>query len=265
MTIPDYASFRALPRLKVMQQIGALPSVIGRPVSGWRIDPDPGAIPSTAQTCGRGTAGAISSPAPTSTRLVGVTFGSTSTTYFRLSGIIVDRLSHQGGLAGNTASTQTTNLPTAALTRYTSGEGVWIGLEIYTVVGGSQVVATVSYTNQAGTAGRTGTCQFGGSGYQAASQLMPVALQAGDTGARSVESVTLSATTGAAGNFGVTLFRPISFFSALHGAGATSVWSNSFGGCLALPPIDPDACLMPVFYALSTLNGMRGEFTFVEG
>jgi len=34
---------------------------------------------------------------------------------------ICDRVSHQGGLSGIVTTAQTTNLPTAALTRYTSG------------------------------------------------------------------------------------------------------------------------------------------------
>ena len=70
---------------------------------------------------------------------------------------------------------------------------------------------------------------------------------------------------GAAGSFGVTLFRPLSWFSTLPGVAATSVWVNSFGGCMALPPIEPDACLMPVFFVLSSSNGVRAELSFVEG
>ena len=240
----------------------------GRPNSGWVTLTGPsGVAPTTAVTVDRSTLGAIRSAGSRIAQITGVQI-SNSTAGVTSSGMIVicDRLSHQGGLVANIATPQTTNLPTAALTRYTDGVGVWIALEIYTLLGvTTTVTATVSYTNQAGTAGRIGTCLIGGSGLQSAGIICIVALQAGDTGARSVESVTLSGTTGAAGSFGVTLFRPLSWFSTLPGVAATSVWVNSFGGCMALPPIEPDACLMPVFFVLSSSNGVRAELSFVEG
>jgi hypothetical protein len=121
---------------------------------------------------------------------------------------IIDRLSHQGGLSGIVTTAQTTNLPTAALTRYTDGVGVMIGLTIYTSIGGTATSVTASYTNQAGTPGRTTVAQaIGGSGNSSTARMIFLPLQAGDTGARSVENVTLLATTGTAGNFGVTLFK----------------------------------------------------------
>lgn len=184
--------------------------------------------------------------------------------------VIADRLSQQGGLVGNVATTQTTNLPTAALTRYTSGDGVWIGLEVYTVLGTTEVTATISYTNQAGTAGQSGICRIGGSTRGAASYFGIVALQAGDTGARSVESVTLSATTGAVGNFGVTLFRPLTPFPFVGGASNETLFPTAIdymlgGGGGALPLIDPDACL----WLIATLNGATAttrmfELSFIE-
>jgi len=264
MTIPDYTTLHDLPRLKVSKHFGPLPSVFGRSISGWTFGDTAGVAPTTAQAVGRTTRGAMASPAPASSRLIEVSFVGNST--FRISGVMIDRLSHQGGLVANIATSQTTNLPTAALTRYTDGAGVWIGLEIYSTVGNTQVTATIAYTNQAGVGGRTGICQLGSTGgYTTAGLISVVAFQAGDTGARSVESVQLSATTGTAGSFGVTLFRPLSFFSTLPGVMMTSVWHNTFGGCFAVPPIDPDACLTPIFFVLSSSTGFRGEFTFVEG
>jgi hypothetical protein len=83
-----------------------------------------------------------------------------------------------------------------------------IGLTIYSAIGGTATTVTVSYTNQAGVLGRTTAIQaIGGSGNSTAGRLIFLPLQAGDTGVRSVESVTLAATTGTAGNIGVTLFK----------------------------------------------------------
>lgn len=129
---------------------------------------------------------------------------------------LIDRLSHQGGLVGNTTGAQTTNLPTAALTRYTDGVGVMIGLHIHTALGSTDSNVTISYTNQAGTSGRTATVHFIDT--PSASFFYWACLQAGDSGAKSVESVTLSASTLTAGAFGVVLFKPIQLIYATPNA-----------------------------------------------
>lgn len=125
-------------------------------------------------------------------------------------GLIIDRLNHSGGLSGNIITSQTTNLPTATLTRYTSGVGVYAALHIITSVGATDSVATVTYTNSAGTAGRTGTIVWAAN-TPGARTFYPVPLQADDLGVKSVESVVLSVATGAVGNFGVVLFKPLAF------------------------------------------------------
>ncbi len=105
--------------------------------------------------------------------------------------LIADRLSHQGGLSGTTVgTTQTTNLPTAPLTRYTDGVGVMAALQVNTSIGNGVVLAQCSYTNQAGTAGRTSP-QFLLMGMQRTAAMCLMPLQEGDYGVRSVESVTL--------------------------------------------------------------------------
>jgi hypothetical protein len=125
-------------------------------------------------------------------------------------GMLIDRLSHQGGLSGTVTGAQTTNLPTAALTRYTSGVGVFIGIQIYTTIGATATTLVCSYTNQAGTSGKISQpITFGGSNRQNAGLFFLVPLQDGDTGVQSVQSVTLAASTLTAGAFGVVLFKPL--------------------------------------------------------
>ena len=157
----------------------------------------------------------------------------------------MDLLNISGGLDGTVTTAQTTNLPTAALTRYTNGEGVWIALVIHTQVGSTTTTVTVSYTNQAGTSGRTTTAlQFGGTGYREVRSFIILPLQAGDTGVRSVESVTLAATTGTAGAFGVALFKPLCAMTLENTAGAMPIDAVSSGGFTAsLAECDDDACL----------------------
>jgi hypothetical protein len=158
--------------------------------------------------------------------------------------ILCDRLSHQGGLSGTSTSSQTTNLPTAALTRYTDGVGVMAGLSIYSQVGASNTTVSVSYTNEAGTAGQTSpSITFGGTGNREGQRFLQIPLVAGDTGVKSVESVTLAATTSSAGNFGVVLYKPLMSFH-IERPGAQVEFNLLDGGmCGGMPEIVDDACL----------------------
>lgn len=92
------------------------------------------------------------------------------------------------------------------LPRYSSGRGVAILIEVQTALGAANVTATISYTNQAGASGRTATASLLASA--AAGTVFFADLQAGDTGAISVQSVTLSASA-LAGTFAVCLVRPL--------------------------------------------------------
>lgn len=180
--------------------------------------------------------------------------------------MLIDRLSHQGGLVGNVATTQTTNLPTAALTRYTGGDGVMLGITIYTQIGTTATTVSATYTNQAGTGSRvTPLVVFGGTAFREAGRLILLPLAAGDTGVRSVESVTVTATTGTAGAFGVTLFRPIFVLGIPDGSGVMSAGGFlsgfSFGG---IPEVETDACLSLLYCGQSTNAQGAGAVLFVE-
>jgi hypothetical protein len=224
--------------------------------SAWRLDPNPGAAPTTPA-------------APTNQTLGAAFFGGGAwflgvDLLWGIEGaqtiVLCDRLSHQGGLSGTSVAVQTTNLPTAALTRSVSGDGVFAVLEIYTAVGGTPATATVSYTNQAGVAGRTGTAQIGDTGFSGSHAMCFVTLQAGDTGVRSVESVQLSGSTGTAGDFGVTLFRPIAILPLMwtQGPGPASSGQRAKKKLILsayelgqLPSVPEGACL---FHFIKTDN-----------
>jgi hypothetical protein len=159
--------------------------------------------------------------------------------------VAIDLLNVSGGLSGTVTTEQTTNLPTAALTRHTGGEGVMIGLVIYTAVGTTGTTISVRYSNQAGTPNRTSTVtSFGGTGAREAARLIQIPLAAGDTGVRSVEGVTVTATTGTAGNFGVCLLKPLMTFSLDSTTGTMPLDAVSSGGMIgSLAEFDDDACL----------------------
>lgn len=220
--------------------------------SGWLASGVPGVAPTTAVVPDRTTTGALGQQNGGSNQLF-VTSAEASASRSITGGaevsgvfILADRLSHQGGLSGTSLSTQTTNLPTAALTRYTSGAGVWAALEVYSAVGSTTLATvTASYTNQAGTSGQSGVASLGSFNSYAAravNQMTVMALAAGDTGVRSVESVTLSASTGTAGNFGVTLFKPLLFLPmGVADQYQYDVTRGTLGG--GLPEIIDNACL----------------------
>jgi hypothetical protein len=159
--------------------------------------------------------------------------------------VAIDLLNVSGGLSGTVTTEQTTNLPTAALTRHTGGDGVMIGLVIYTAIGSTGTTISVRYTNQAGTANRVSTVtSFGGTGFREAARLIQIPLAAGDTGVRSVEGVTLTATTGTLGNFGVCLFKPLMTFSLDSTTGTIPIDAVSSGGMIgSMAEFDDDACL----------------------
>lgn len=111
-------------------------------------------------------------------------------------------------------------IQTASLTRYTSGQGVMM-MAVSQSASSAVGTFTVSYTNQDGTAGRTSGVTYtkvvsgGGtlvsSTNNAATGSQPfIQLQAGDTGVRSVQSVTFSAAGG--GLMAIVLVKPLMHF-----------------------------------------------------
>ena len=190
----------------------------------------------------------------------------TSTNSGGAAGIMIDLLNISGGLSGIVTTAQTTNLPTAALTRYTSGEGVMAGIVIYSQVGNTATTISINYTNQAGTSGRISTVTtFGGSFYREAGIFIPIPLQAGDTGVRSIESVTVTATTATAGNFGVCLYKPLAMISFEDLTGQSHLDSVSTGCIIgSLCEIQADACLTFIANATTSSTNISGSIILTE-
>lgn len=179
--------------------------------------------------------------------------------------LLCDLLSHQGGLSGTVTTAQTTNLPTAALTRYTSGVGVMCMLTIMTQIGTTATTATVSYTNTTPTSGRTSPLVvFGGTGFREVRRSILIPNQSGDNGFTSVESVTVAVTTGTAGNFGVTLFKPLAMIIAdeQHGVSAVDLISGRLSP--GLPQIEDNACLFLLGMSQSTNISGAGALLLTE-
>lgn len=245
MAISTYAGLQSRVRAPFQRVTNAKTmgtTIFGRMMSHWALAAGAGAAPTTGLAPVRTTVGALGQFNSSGVqRILGAAVAPITS---QATLVICDRLSHQGGLSGTVApGAQTTNLPTTALTRQTSGVGVMAALEIYTAVGATGTTVAMSYTNQAGTAGQTSIATvFGGTGFRELGRLILMPLAAGDTGVRAVASVTLAASTLTAGNFGVTLFRPLFVLSAPINPDTSFVYDLLNSGALA-PVVDADACL----------------------
>lgn len=234
-------------------------STTGRYTDRFLGAPFAGSTPTTAAACSSSTSGAqtggitgfLSSLA---TWIESVSISSSG----RGSLIIYDRLSHQGGLDGTVTTQQTTNLPTAALTRYTSGVGVMAMVTIYTTIGTTATTYSLSYTNQAGTAGRTSPLQtIGGTNDRAIGMSFFTPLQVGDTGIRSVEGFTLTGTTGTAGNMGITLWKPLMAIPTVRSSTSPRLDVMRHLGAM-FSAVEADPCIATMFCPLAV-----GGDTFV--
>lgn len=266
MAITDFADFAdrvANPWQVEDFNLTTLTTMAGRTYDAWVAQAIPGVAPTTAVAPTRTTTGAVGQENSTTGTLglIGARFNAMNPGVY----VVCDRLSHQGGLSGTVTTAQTTNLPTAALTRYTGGVGVMMGLSIYTQIGSTATTVAASYTNQAGTAGRTAPLTvFGGSGFREAGRLCLLPLQSGDTGVRAVASVTVTATTGIAGAFGVTLFKPLAavICDEQHGVSVAGLINGRMSG--GLPEIVDDACLFILAVSQSTNSSGVGAILTSE-
>lgn len=105
--------------------------------------------------------------------------------------LLCDRLWHNSGLNVTLTTAQTVGsvaFPARDADGTTNGEGVFLGVEVSAATGAGTPTITVSYTNQAGTAGRTATNTDATVATSAVGTFYRIGLQAGDTGVRSVQS-----------------------------------------------------------------------------
>jgi hypothetical protein len=222
--------------------------------------PGPGPTPPTGvgAACTRATSGAF----PLPDAVVGkkiylnyINFLSAGQPIFE----VHDRLVHTSGLVGNITTEQVIN--SAALpTRAAGGFLVTPYLEVYAATGATTTTVTLKYTNQAGDTGKTAVTS--GVTLNAIGRFIPLNLAAGDTGVQVVESITLSASTTGAGNFGITLTRLKAWISAA-GANFIALPQNPTeqGGAL----IEDDACLMVSgLYNAGATTIIDGLLSFIQ-
>lgn len=239
-------------------------TVAGQFHSLWRAtgQPGQGAIPTTAATCDNTLTGCLNftqqtSPATSYLALLQGLCANTGTTLE-----IHDRLMHMGGLSGTVTTAQgaldlhaniaSDNL--AARIGDSSYSDVTFWLEWYTDTGASVVNATVAVTYNDGTSGNLTAVSLAAtrraSFMQPLNGLIPAA--AAGKYIRDVDSVTLSATTGTAGNFGITATRyRCAMYKPLANVRFTQNWAD-----LGLPEVPNESCLFPIQIAGTTSTGI---------
>lgn len=172
--------------------------------------------------------------------------------------ILYDRLVTTSGLSGTSTSAQSIN--STALTRYTTGQGVSAWIEWYAATGATAANFTLQYTNDAGTAAQVTSAQAFVQ-TPAVGQMLPIALNGAD-GIRVAESITLSASTGTAGNFGITLMRRLLTIPLATANVATLL--DAFGA--GLNQVQDSACLAFAVFCTTTTTGLlNGELTLAQG
>jgi hypothetical protein len=238
----------------------------GTMVSQWRASGNPGAgaIPgSTARYPDNTTTGALVNLPSLSPLQVYLAYVASSCTAAGTS-FIMDRLADISGLNGtlNTAQAAVLDVvaPAAQGRCNSTGSDVEWYLEWYATTGSSAVTATVTYLDSAG-ATKTSTISLAAS--RPTAFMSRIIQDAGDDlPIKSIVSVQLSATTGTAGNFGVTAVRRIA--SVLTGV-ANFVVPIDYA-MLGLPTITDKACLFLVNINATTSTGVTsGVLKIISG
>lgn len=247
--------------------------VVGQYCSLWRATgvPAQGAIPAAAALCTKALTGAIgfdnqSAPATSYLAYHTLLCGTANTNLE-----VHDRLAHMGGLNGTLLTAQTVGIdlstinaggavPAARLGDANYSDVQW-WLEWYTATGATASNATVNVTYDDASTGNLAVIAIGGTAI-AASQMRQLIPAVNGRFIRGVNSVTLSASTGTAGSFGVTASRPR---AAMSSPVANVVFPFDWAQ-LGFPEIPNDACLAGVLLSTATSTGtIKGQGKIIHG
>lgn len=181
---------------------------------------------------------------------------------------IHDRLATVSGASGTVTTAQTTgcaidltttNPGTDRIGASDYSEVIW-WLEIYSALGSTGVNATVNVTYNDASTGNLAAIALGATPRQG--RCYPLISAAAGKFIRGVNSVTLSATTGTAGNFGITATKQrATIFSPLANVPAIADWAQ-----IGLPEIPNNSALFLMMLCSTTSTGtVRGQGKIVHG
>lgn len=172
---------------------------------------------------------------------------------------VYDRLWQNSGLSATLLTAQTVN--SVALTRPdANGADAEAWMQIYATMGAGANAPTMSYTDQDGNAGNTGTVQ-GYSASAVANRTFPIALASGDTGVRSIQSWTNSVSM-TSGTFGIVIRRRLA--TLVLTVSNIGVMLDPLSG--GLPIIPDDACLELLWLCTSaSAVNLQGNLQLAQG
>ena len=239
-------------------------TVAGQFHSLWRAtgQPGQGAIPATAALCTNATTGGLgfTQQVAPATSYMAILEGLCSNNATTIE--VHDRLMAMGGLVGNVATAQTSNVDlnaqlaneniTARIGSIDFGDVTW-WLEWYADTGATVVTATVNVTYNDGTSGNLTAVSLAATRRASFMQPLNSLIPSASSGKfiRAVNTVTLSATTGTAGSFGVTATRyRAALYKPIANARFTADWAS-----LGIPSVPNKSCLMMVQIAGTTSTG----------
>lgn len=240
----------------------------------WRAtgQPGPGAIPTAAANCNQSTTGGMQFSQQTAPAKSYLAYIEAASSNSAMTMEMHDRLMHMGGLNGTLPTAQTVGMDLNGVTADNMVERIgdsnysdvqwW--LEWYTDTGATVVTATVAVTYSDGSTGNLTAVSLAATRRASFMQPLNGLIPAGVAGKfiRAVTSVTLSATTGTAGSFGVTATR-------LRGTLFMPVANAKFGADWASLPISTipnNACPFIAVLASTTTTGtLRGGGKIAHG
>lgn len=241
----------------------------------WRAtgQPGQGSIPTGVATCNNTTVGTIGFNQQTSPSTSYGAYLEIATGNAAMTMELHDRLAHMGGLNGTLTTAQSVNLDLSTLLstdNINARKGddnysdVQWWLEWYTATGGTAVTATIAVTYNDGTTGNLSALSLAAT--RPASHMIPInsLIPSAQSGKfiRGIVSVTLSATSGTAGNFGVTATRPRMTLSApIANHKFIADWAQ-----LGLPEIYNSSAIFPIVLTSTTSTGtVRGGGKIAHG
>ena len=252
----------------ILDKANIVSQAAGTYVSLWRAtgQPGQGAIPAATAVCNNTTLGGVGFRQQTSPSTSYGSYMEVATSNSAMTVEIHDRLAHMGGLNGTLTTAQTVSLDLSTLGATnnisnrigdTNYSDVQWWLEWYTATGTTAVTATVNVTYNDGTTGAlTGTSLAAGRpvGFMLSLNALIPAASSGKY-IRGVNTVTLSATTGTAGSFGVTATRPrMTLAAPIANMKFVADWAQ-----LGFPEIFNESCLFPIVLTSTTSTGtVRG-------
>lgn len=244
---------------------------IGGYSSYWKALTSPyiGATPTTQVILNNSTAGGLLITNPTSPNSLYLSKFRINSSLGATSFELHDRLMHMGGLSGSSTSSQTASLDLhsniasenlAARIGESDYSGVQWWIEIFTALGAAGSTITVSYTDQTATS-RTATVTLP-SGNKNVGQMYRINPVEASTYIRTINSVQLSGSTGAAGNFGLvaTVFKAgintgVAYMDAYLDCASSNLVEISSNSCLTIHSFNNSTTNAAIFGSISVIQG----------